>query len=196
MLFRSQKGVQSAQKGNLDEADKQFTQATSLYPKYAVAWFALGQVQERESKADLARASYVKASEADNKYVSPYDRLALLCVREEKWQEAASYSQHAIELNPVEFPSSFWYNSLANFELHKQPEAEKSLMELLKLDPQHRFPEAESMLAKIALEKSNYPEAAQHLRAYLALVPNAKNADALKAMLLKIDQASAQPKQQ
>jgi regulator of sirC expression with transglutaminase-like and TPR domain len=50
------------------------------------------------------------------------------------------------------------------------------------------------MLAQIYLEKANYDEAAAHLKAYLALAPNAKNADALKAALAKIEQAKAETK--
>jgi regulator of sirC expression with transglutaminase-like and TPR domain len=51
------------------------------------------------------------------------------------------------------------------------------------------------MMAQILLDRGNYPEAATHLRTYLTLVPNAKNADTLKQILLKIDQASAAPAQ-
>ena len=161
-----------------------------------MAWFALGQVQEREGKPGLARASYIAASGADDKYVSPCDRLAYLAAQDGKWNDAADYSAHAIELNPVEFPSAFWYNAVANLQLHKEADAEKSVIELLKLDTQHRFPEAESMMAQLLLNKGKYTEAAVHLREYLKLVPNAQNADALKATLLKIDQANAQAKAQ
>jgi cytochrome c-type biogenesis protein CcmH/NrfG len=88
----------------------------------------------------------------------------------------------------------YWYSAVANYNLNRQADAEKSARELVKLDTRHRFPEAENMLAELLMQKGNYTEAAVHLRAYLALAPNAKNADALKQTLLKIDQASAQPK--
>jgi len=189
-----QKGLQLEQKGKLEEAEKDLGEATELYPKYAIAWFSLGQVQQREGKRDLARKSYLAASTADSKYLSPYDRLAFFSAQDGKWDEAADYSKHVIELNPVEFPSSFWYNAIANFELHKVAEAEKSAADLLKLDTQHHFPEAENLMAQLLLNRGKDTEAATHLRAYLTLAPNAKNADALKAILLKIDQANAQAK--
>jgi len=189
-----QKGVQLAEKGKFDEAEKHLQQATDLYPKYAVAWFALGQVQEKENKTDEARKSFQSAAAADNRYVSPYDQLALLAARNQKWDEAANYSKQAIDLNPVEFPSSFWYNAIANYNLKKIDDAKKSTEALLKLDTRHQFPEAESMLAQIYLQKADYDQAAAHLKAYLALVPNAKNADTLKAALLKIEQAKAESK--
>ncbi len=185
-----EKGLQAQRKGNLDEAEKHWIAATSEYPKYAVAWFALGQLQQRQNKFEDARKSYVAAAEADRKYVSPYDQLAWLAAREGKWEEAANYSKQAIDLNPVEFPSSFWYNTVANYNLNKLSDASKSGQALLKLDTRHRYPEANRMLAEISMLNKDYTTAAGYLRAYLALVPNAKDADALKQQLLKIEEAS------
>ncbi|MBV9302821.1 MAG: DUF3808 domain-containing protein [Acidobacteriaceae bacterium] len=189
-----EKGLQLAQKGELDEAERHLTKATDAYPKYAIAWFELGQVQLSEGKTENARKSYQAAISADGKYVSPYDALALVSAREQKWEDAASFSKQVIQLNPVEFPSSYFYNALANYNLKKPNEAEKSAREVLRLDTGHKYPQAESLVAEILVDKGNYSEAATHLRAYLALVPNAKNADNLRQELAKLDQASAQAK--
>lgn len=186
-----EKGVQLAAKGKTEDAEKHFVQATTAYPKYAEAWFALGQVQQQENRFDDARKSYQSAISADSKYVSPYDRLASMSVREGKWQDAATFSQQVIDLNPVEFPGAFWCNAIANFNLKKLDDAQKSATELVKLDTRHHYPDAESMLAEIFLEKKNYDEAAIHLKTYLELAPNAKNADSLKQTLLRIEQARA-----
>ncbi len=183
------KGMQLAQKGKFDEAEQHLRDATDQYPKYAIAWYALGQLQQRNRQPDDARKSYEAAIAADKKFVSPYDQLALLSAQSGKWEDAAAFSKMAISLNPVEVPSSFWYNAISNYNLKKTTEAEKSATELVKMDAPHKFPEAESLLAQIALDQGKYPEAATHLRSYLALAPNAKNADALKQVLLKIDQA-------
>jgi Tfp pilus assembly protein PilF len=189
-----EKGEQAAEKGKLEEAEKHLQQATELYPKYAVAWFALGRVQQRENRPEDARKDYLAALEADPKYVSPYDQLALLAAQEGKWEDAASYSKQAISLNPVEFPTAFWYNAIANYNLKKPQEAAKSAQALIKMDTQHRFPEAENLLAQLSMDSRNYAEAATHLRAYLALAPNAKNADVLRRQLSQIDEASAAEK--
>jgi Tfp pilus assembly protein PilF len=186
-----EKGMQLAEKGKFEDAEKHFLEATDTYPKFAAAWYALGQVEQRENKASEARKSYESAIAADKKYVSPYDQLALLSAQSGSWEDAAKYSQTAIELNPVEFPSAFWYNAIANYNLKKNGEAEKSAKALLKMDTRHRYPQAESMLAQFAVNRGEYAEAATHLRAYLALVPNAKDAETLKAELQKIDDASA-----
>jgi tetratricopeptide (TPR) repeat protein len=179
----------------LDQAEKRLEQAVDIYPRYAAAWFALGQAQEHSKQLSDARNSYLAAIKADSKYVSPYDRLALLSASQNKWQEAADYSQQAIDLNPIEYPSSFWYNAIANYNLHNMDQAQKSAAALVKLDVNHKYPEAERLLAQISLAKNNYADAGNHLRAYLQVNPNAKDADALKQTLLKIDQASTEFKQ-
>jgi tetratricopeptide (TPR) repeat protein len=189
------KGVQAARKGNLEEAEKRLAAATETYPKYALAWFTLGQIQQRQNKNEEARKSYIAAVEADRKYVSPYDQLALLAARDGKWQEASQYSKQAIDLNPVEFPSSFWYNTVANYNLNKIEEAVKSGQALVKLDTQRRYPEVNRLLAEIALNKKEYAGAAGYLRTYLEEAPTAKDAETLKKQLLKIEEAKADVKQ-
>jgi tetratricopeptide (TPR) repeat protein len=150
-------------------------------------------VQQRAGRGEDARKAYEAAVAADKKFVSPYDQLARLAAQEGKWEDAAKFSKEAISLNPVEFPSSFWYNAIASYNLKRADDAEKSVKDLLKIDTRHNYPDAENMMAQILLDRGNYPEAASHLRTYLTLVPNAKNADTLKQILLKIDQASAAP---
>jgi len=188
-----EKGMQLSAKAKFEEAEKRLSEATQLYPKYAAAWYALGQVQQHQGRAEDARKSYEAAIAADSKYVSPYDQLARLAAQDGRWEDAAKFSKQAISLNPVEFPSSFWYHAISSYNLKHPEEAEKSVKDLLKLDTRHNYPDAENMMAQILLDRGNYPEAATHLRNYLTLVPNAKNADTLKQILLKIDQASAVP---
>ena len=188
-----EKGMQLAQRGKFIEAQQRLANATDLYPKYAIAWFALGQLQQKQGHADEAQKSYQAAIKADSHYVSPYNELGHIAAQEGRWQEAAQFSKQAISLNPVEFPASFWYNAIANYNLKRAAEAEKSTADLLKLDTRHNYPEAENLMAQLLVNDHDYPQAATHLRNYLQLVPNAKNTDALKQMLLRIEAASSAP---
>ena len=188
-----QKSLQLIQKGKFEEAEARLQNATELYPKYAIAWHELGQLQQKNGRSKEARKSYEAAIAADSKFVSPYQQLALLAAQEGNWEDAAKFSKEVITLDPVEYPASLWYNAVANYNLKRAAEAEKSIKDLLKLDTRHKFPDAENMMAQLLLDKGNYSEAAGHLRSYLTLVPNAKNADNLKQILLKLDQANAAP---
>lgn len=188
-----EKGVQLAEKGKFEEAEKHLLDATDAYPKYAIAWFALGQLQQREGKTEAARKSYETAIAADAKYVSPYDQLALLSAQGQEWEAAAKYSKQAITLDAVDYPSSFWYNAVANYQLRKVDEVEKSIQALLRVDKVHRYPEAENMYAQVLLSKGNYDEAATHLRTYLTIAPKASGAGQAREQLTKIEQAKAAP---
>ena len=187
-----EKGIELAGKGKFDDAEKHLSEATDSYPKYAIAWYALGQIEQQKGNAQEARKSFESAIAADNRYVSPYDRLALLSAQQSKWDETASFSKRAIDLNPVEFPSAFWYNALANYNLKRLDEAEKSAKQLLQLDSGHKYAQADTLLARISLEKGDLSQAAVHMRAYLAAAPNAQDAASIREALAKIDQKTAQ----
>ena len=186
-----EKGLKLAQKAKFEEAQQRLREATDLYPKYAIAWYALGQVQQHENRNDEARKSFEAAIAADSRYVSPYDQLARLAAQQSNWEDAAKFSKQAVSLNPVEFPSSFWYNAIANYQLKKANDAEKSVRELLKLDTRHNYPQAETLIGQLLLQKGNYREAETHLKNYLTLMPKAENADAIKQILNKIGGANA-----
>lgn len=191
-----QKGEQLIEKGKLDEAEQHLESATDAYPKYADAWFALGKIHQQQNQLAEAQKCFQSAAEADPKFVSPYNSLAYISGQKGEWAEAAKYSAKVVDLDAVEFPSAYWLNALANYNLKKVDEAEKSAASLVKVDTAHRFPMAEMMLAQINLNKGNLPEAELHLKNYLALEPNAKNADSLKQELSKMEQAKSAPRQQ
>lgn len=185
------KGNQLVQKGKFEEAEEKYLSATTDYPKFAAAWFSLGQVQERLNKPEEAKKAFLAAMGADSHFVSPYDQLALLSAQQGKWEDAAKYSKQAVDLNPVEFPSSFWYNALANYNLKNYGDSEKSAKALIKLDSRRRFPEAERLLAEFASNRGDLDDTAAHLKAYLAAAPNSKSADTVKSDLARIEEARA-----
>ena len=181
-------------KGKTEEAIKHFQEAVSIYPKYAIAWYGLGQLQQSEKNLTDARKSYEAALAADSKYVNPYDGLASLSVMESKWQDAADRSKQAVSLNPVEFPSSWLYNAYANYNLKNYKAAEKSAGEVVKLDGAHRYAQVETLLAQMCADRGDYAGAAQHLQTFLQLRPAAENADKLKQELAKLQAMVAQMK--
>ncbi len=197
---RAQKDYEKAMdliaKHKYEEAEKRLLAATAAYPKYAVAWYELGRLQARENRLDAARQSFQAAIAADSHYMSPYDQLAGIAAQQKRWEEAVKYSSEVISANPDAFPSSYWYNAVANYELKNTAAAEKSARELVKIDTLHEYPQAERMLAGLLLDKADYSDSAQHLRAYLNLVPNASDAAQLRQTLSKIEQAAAQSKTQ
>lgn len=184
-----EKGIKEAGKGKFDEAEKQLQKAVDLYPKYALCWHALGRVQQQKGLVAESKKSFEAAIAADAKYVSPYESLAFLAANEGKWEETVEKTNHVIRLNPVEFPRSYFFNAVAHYNLKHLDEAKKSATEGLKVDTRHEMPQLEQLLASIAADKGDYSAAATHLRTYLSLAPNAKNADVLRGQLSKLESA-------
>lgn len=186
------KGLQLAQKGDVDGAVAELTKATNTDPQFAIAWESLGELHSKQGQLDRARSDFEAAMKADSHYVNPYEQLAFLFARQGKWQQAADTSGRAVKLDPVEFPGAFWCNAVANFNLKHQLEAEKSVMALLKLDTQHFYPQAEKMMGQLLIDRGKTPEAVEHMRAYLILAPQASDAPEVRHWLNKVDEAAAQ----
>jgi tetratricopeptide (TPR) repeat protein len=181
-----ERGMELVSKGKFLDAERSLQEAATLYPNYALAWFAIGQLQQRDGKLTDAKRSYQTAVRADTRYVSPYVALAQMAGQQKNWDEVLGYTKQTLSLNSVEFPSAYWYDAVANFQLSKWDDAQRSLTELLKLDSTHRFPDAEGLMGRILLEKGDLSGAADHMRIYLQLNPHASDAAAVQRALDKL----------
>jgi tetratricopeptide (TPR) repeat protein len=165
------------------DAQKELNKAVSLYPKYAAAWYELGNVQREQKDIESARQSYAKALEADPKFVSPYLELGDLAGHEQKWQETLDDTDRLLRLNPVDFPQAWFLNAVANFNLGKLEPAEKSAREGISHDEAHHLPRINLLLGVILSQKKDYAGAAENLRSYLKYSPNSEDAAKVKQQL-------------
>lgn len=198
-----EKGLDSENRGKLAEAHKFFEQAVALYPQYASAWFQLGAVCERENQKDSARTAYAKATAVDMKFFPPYLSLASMAFEEGDWPAVLQYTGHILDLDPFHYgdmntyvldfdelnPAAvYFYNAVANYQLHRFDEAEKSVLKAERTDLLTHFPQLHVLLAEIFTRKKNYDGAILELRSYLELVPHAKDADLIRARLAKLEE--------
>ena len=181
------KGRELMKKNKLAEAQKELDKAVELHPKFAIAWFELGRLHLTANKTDEAKAAFGKALEADPKYVNPYMPLSQMAAGALKWEEAAELTGKLIRLNPVDFPQAFLINGVANYNLKKYDEAEKSAQEAVKMDAQHRMPKAHHLLGALLAEKGELEPAANQLRNYLKFSPQAGDADGVRKMITEIE---------
>jgi tetratricopeptide (TPR) repeat protein len=181
------KAKELMKKNKLAEAQKELDKAVELHPKFAVAWFELGRVHLTANRNDEAKAAFTKAIESDAKYVNPYMPLAQMAAGVQKWDEAAEFSGKLIRLNPVDFPQAFLINGVANYNLKKYEEAEKSAQEAVKLDTNHRMPKAHHLLGALLAEKGELEPAASQLRDYLKFSPQAGDAENVRKFITDIE---------
>jgi len=167
-------------KKKFDEAQAELEKATTAYAKYAIAWYDLGRIYEMKKQSDAAIKAYESAMAADPKYVNPYTNLALLLGQKKEWQRTADVSAKGIKLNPIEFPQLFYYNAVANMNLGKLDDAEKSARDGVNSDPKGRMPRMDQLLGSILASKNDLKGAVESYRNYLKKDPNAPDAAQVK----------------
>ncbi|HEY2361939.1 MAG TPA: tetratricopeptide repeat protein [Candidatus Angelobacter sp.] len=186
-----EKGRKAGTEKKFDEAVTELNKAVTVYPQYAAAWSLLGEIHRLQNQFEPARAEYEKALAADPKFVSPYFGLATIAVVENKWTEAVRRTDELIQLNPAAYPMAYFFNAAANLNLGKLDAAELSARKFQQVDKSHTRPDIALLLANILTGKHQYAESAQLYRDYLAVKPDAPNAEALKKEAQRLDGLSA-----
>jgi tetratricopeptide (TPR) repeat protein len=178
-----EKARKALQKDKFDDAEKLLKSALDIYPRYGEAWSELGVLYLRRNQNEAARTAILKAMETDKMFVKPYIQIGWLASIEQKWQEAADYTEMALELDPITYPDMYYLNSLANYNLNKLDLAEKRARQEQRLDPRYRFPQVFLILANIYAMKNNSEGTILEMRNYLKHAPNAPNADLIRLRL-------------
>lgn len=198
-----EKGLDAENKSKLAEARKYFEQAVTLYPKYASAWFQLGTLFEKENQKDSARDAYTRATAIDMKFLPPYLSLASMAFEDRDWGAVLQLTNHILDLDPFNYgdtnsyvldldevnpAEAYFYNAVANYQLNRIDEAEKSVLKAERSDLLTHFPQLHLLLAEIYTRKENYDGAILELRSYLELAPHAKDADLIRRRLAELEE--------
>jgi len=186
------KALQDLRKNTLPEAAKEFRKALDIYPKYAAAWYELGRIQQQTREIEEARKSFANSLAADAMFLKPYLGLSELEAGVGNWAALAEITGRLLKLDAVDYPIAYIYNATANLQLRQIDAAEKSARAGEKLDTQHRFPKLEQVLATILAQKNDFAGAAAHLRAYIALAPDAEDAPRIKKELAELERLSGE----
>lgn len=187
-----ERGMNAMKRPKLEEAEKEFQKAVDAYPKYAAAWYELGRVMERRNRMDEAKHAYAQSIAADSKYLRPYEQLYLIGFHEKKWQEVADSTDRVLRLDPYDYPAAYYYNAVANLQLHNLGPAERSARQSVALDKQNENPQGRYVLGIILAQKKDYAGAAQNFRDYLKAAPEAKDVDMVRKQLVQMDEMQAQ----
>jgi tetratricopeptide (TPR) repeat protein len=186
-----QKGLDLEKKNKIEQARASFQQAVEFYPNYAEAWFQLGRMQEAEGQVEPARKSFDEAIRSDTKFVPPYIEISTMDFRAQRWQEVADITDKALRLDSFTFPQAFFFNAVANYNLHHEDQAEQSARRAQKLDTRHQIPQLSQLLGMILANRRDYAGAASELRDYLKFAPQANDAPAVRAQLEALEKQTA-----
>ncbi len=191
------RGVAAVKAGKPDDAQKELRKAVEIYPRFAAAWFELGQLYERRSHAPEAKDAYNQAIAADGNYVGPYEKLYQLAYKANSWQETADISAKLLALNPYEYADAYYFNAVANLQLGKLDAAEKSAREAVKIKGPKADVRSHYTLGVILGQKGVLPGAITEMRTFLQGAPNSPDRARIEAMIKEAEgltpQASAKP---
>jgi tetratricopeptide (TPR) repeat protein len=185
-----EKGMEAISKKNPDEAQKNFEKAVEVYPKYSAAWFALGRLQEQRDRAEEAGKAYRQAIAAEPKLIPPYERLSWLALNASKWQELADWTDQLLRLNPLATAETYYFSSVAQFQLQHYDIAEKNAREAIRLDSANRIARTHYVLGLALAQKQNFTASAESLRHYLDVSPNIQDAELIRKQLSQVEEAA------
>lgn len=181
------KGLESAVKEKWDVAESELTKAVTIYPKFAIAWYQLGQVRQKRNAQAGAIQAWDEARKQDPKYIKPYEVLAAVADRQQDWAAAEQYSRVWLQLDPDDFPAAYLINAIANARLNRVDVAELAARSGLRVDKDRKVPRLDYVLGLILMQKQQYAESATYFRAYLELAPNARDAATVREQVAKLE---------
>lgn len=185
------RGLEAMHLKKWDAAATDFRKAVQAYPKFAVAWFELGEAHLGHGDVAGAAEAWSQSAKADPRFVKPWERLTAFADQKQDWAESVKSSDAWLHLDPDDFPGAWLYNAIAKARLGRLDEAEHSAREGLRVDKEQRIPRLSYVLGLILLQKKHYAESAECFRNYLKLAPGARDADAVKQQVSEFEKLAA-----
>jgi tetratricopeptide (TPR) repeat protein len=133
--------------------------------------------------------------------VKPYYQIAILELQASKWPGLAQVTEKLVKLDPFDYPQAYFFNSVANYNMQKFEEAEKSAAAAERLDTRHAIPKVSHIMGMLLAMKKDYVGAAERFKVYLQYAPTAEDAPKVRTQLAEVEKitaarAAAAPKDQ
>ena len=186
------KGIELTKKNKTSDAFHEFQKAVMLYPAYATAWCELGRIEAAQGQFEIARGSFQEAVKADPKFVEPYLELSRIALNSKNWPELAEFTGKALALDSFDYPQEFLFDAVAHYNMHQFDTAEKSILKAESLDTRRQFPQIAYLKGLVQVQHKDYKSAAENLRTYLKLAPNAEDAGKVREQLTQIEKYLSQ----
>jgi tetratricopeptide (TPR) repeat protein len=169
------------QKANLpDQALTHFTEAINLHPKYYQALTERANLLMQRNQLDEAEAGFKSAVALNDKYAPALRGLGACHLQQKRFKDALPYLEQAYVLDS-NAPLTLLLLGYANLSLDRYDDAKQCLQQALKLGPTVAA-RAHVYLAEIYAHDKQFKEAAESIKTYLKLKPNASDAAHLKEL--------------
>jgi len=173
--------LKSQKQNRADQALSQFNQAIQLYPEYFQAITERANLLMQRNQLAEAEADFARALEFNGKYPPALRGIGYCQIQQKNFATALGNLEKAFVLEP-NVGLTLLLLGYANLSLDRYEEAKQSLQQALKLGPESSTARAHVYLAEVFAHEQNFKGAADEIRAYLKLKPDASDATHLKEL--------------
>jgi tetratricopeptide (TPR) repeat protein len=173
-------GVKLQKENQHEKALIAFNQAVDLYPEYFQALTERASLLMGRNQLAEAAADFERALRLNDKYVPALRGLGYCQIQQKQFEAAVSNLERAFVMEP-KVPLTLLLLGYANLSLGRYEPAQQCLEEALKLGPESAA-RAHVYLAEVFAHEQKFKEAADSIRRYLALKPDAPDAADLRKM--------------
>lgn len=96
-----EKGNETLEKNQYDQAAAHFKKAIEIYPKFDQAWNNLGVVKMKMGDAEGGKVAFEKALEANDKFARAYVNLARLDMKDQNYAKASERLAKSLSIEPL-----------------------------------------------------------------------------------------------
>ena len=176
-----QKATQASQKGQVEEAISHLRKAIEISPNFVMAYNDLGAQLLSQGRLDEAAESLQHAVTLDSRAFNPALNYGIVLVHLHRFPEAIESLSRALSLQPNSAAARL-YSGLAYQGLGSTNEAAQALKAAYETGG-NDYAIALFHLGEIYLNEGDRSLSLQYLEKYLAVVPNAANADQARRMI-------------
>jgi tetratricopeptide (TPR) repeat protein len=178
-----EQGIKLQKENKAEQALDAFNQAVELYPEYFQALTERASVLMGRNQLAEAAVDFERALRLNDKYVPALRGLGYCQLQQKEFQAATRNLERAFVIDP-EAPMTLLLLGYANLSLGRYEPARQCLQEALKLGPEVAA-RAHVYLAEVFAQEQKFKEAADSIRRYLTLKPDAADAKYLKELETK-----------
>lgn len=176
-----ERGVEQSRSEEPAKAAESLKEAVSLYPNFPLALNELGVQYLKLRQVNKAVEVLKEACKLDPDAHPARLNLGIALLETKQFSEAEGHLREAVKGNPSA-PTAHMYLGIALLRLNKYDEAEKELLVAAAANAS-QLSMANYYLGGLYWRKQDYPHAVEQLEKYLALTPNAPDAERVRTTI-------------
>jgi tetratricopeptide (TPR) repeat protein len=175
-----EQGLKRQKENRTDLALTAFNQALEIYPDYFQALTERGNLRMQTNNLAGAEADFERALRSNADYPPALRGLGYCQIQRKQFEAALSNLERTHALEP-KVPLTLLLLGYANLSLDRYEPAKEHLQQALKLGPESAV-RAHVYLSEVFAHEQKFKEAADEIRAYLKVKPDAADAAQLRKM--------------